>query len=129
MAKPELGAKRQCLNCGTRFYDLSRDPIICPKCGTVFQVAALTAASRARAAAAPVAAVAEDEVEVDPATAVADFVPLEDAEAAETKDVPTDDIEEDIGVAEEDTFLEPEEEGEDDVADLIDGDIENDEEA
>ncbi len=34
MAKPELGMKRTCVACGTRFYDLTRTPIICPKCGT-----------------------------------------------------------------------------------------------
>ena len=30
MAKPELGLKRQCVACGTRFYDLMRAPAICP---------------------------------------------------------------------------------------------------
>ena len=34
MAKPELGLKRTCVACGTRFYDLTRSPAICPKCGT-----------------------------------------------------------------------------------------------
>jgi uncharacterized protein (TIGR02300 family) len=34
MAKPELGLKRTCVACGTRFYDLARAPAICPKCGT-----------------------------------------------------------------------------------------------
>jgi uncharacterized protein (TIGR02300 family) len=34
MAKPELGLKRSCVACGTRFYDLARTPAICPKCGT-----------------------------------------------------------------------------------------------
>jgi uncharacterized protein (TIGR02300 family) len=34
MAKPELGLKRVCVACGTRFYDLTRSPAICPKCGT-----------------------------------------------------------------------------------------------
>jgi len=33
MAKPELGLKRSCVACGTRFYDLGRSPAICPKCG------------------------------------------------------------------------------------------------
>ena len=32
MAKPELGTKRLCGNCGAKFYDLSKDPIVCPKC-------------------------------------------------------------------------------------------------
>ena len=34
MAKPELGTKRVCVSCGTRFYDLTKTPAICPKCGT-----------------------------------------------------------------------------------------------
>ncbi len=34
MAKPELGLKRVCVSCGTKFYDLTRQPAICPKCGT-----------------------------------------------------------------------------------------------
>ncbi len=34
MAKPELGNKRICVACGTRFYDLTKVPAVCPKCGT-----------------------------------------------------------------------------------------------
>lgn len=34
MAKPELGTKRVCVACATRFYDLTRTPAVCPKCGT-----------------------------------------------------------------------------------------------
>ena len=34
MAKPELGSKRVCVSCQTRFYDLTRAPAVCPKCGT-----------------------------------------------------------------------------------------------
>ncbi len=34
MAKTELGTKRVCVACGTRFYDLGRSPAVCPKCGT-----------------------------------------------------------------------------------------------
>ena len=34
MAKPELGTKRVCVACGTRFYDLTKSPAMCPKCGT-----------------------------------------------------------------------------------------------
>ena len=34
MAKPELGTKRVCVACSTRFYDLTKVPAICPKCGT-----------------------------------------------------------------------------------------------
>jgi len=38
--RPEIGTKRVCLNCGTRFYDLRRVPPTCPKCGTEFIVVA-----------------------------------------------------------------------------------------
>jgi uncharacterized protein (TIGR02300 family) len=34
MTKPELGAKRVCVACGARFYDLGKAPAVCPKCGT-----------------------------------------------------------------------------------------------
>ncbi len=34
MAKPELGTKRVCVSCSARFYDLTKAPAVCPKCGT-----------------------------------------------------------------------------------------------
>ncbi|HEY3847979.1 MAG TPA: TIGR02300 family protein [Acetobacteraceae bacterium] len=34
MVKPELGTKRVCVSCGARFYDLTKRPAVCPKCGT-----------------------------------------------------------------------------------------------
>ncbi len=34
MAKPELGTKRVCVACSARFYDLTKVPAVCPKCGT-----------------------------------------------------------------------------------------------
>lgn len=34
MAKPDLGIKRTCVSCATRFYDLAKTPAVCPKCGT-----------------------------------------------------------------------------------------------
>ena len=36
MAIPELGAKQICPNCSSKFYDLTRRPAHCPKCGTEF---------------------------------------------------------------------------------------------
>ena len=51
LAKPEWGLKRTCLNCGVRFYDMKRDPIICPSCETEFDPLALVRPKRARAAA------------------------------------------------------------------------------
>ncbi len=36
MTKPELGTKRLCAGCNAKFYDLHKDPIVCPMCETVF---------------------------------------------------------------------------------------------
>lgn len=38
MAKPALGTKRICSGCAAKFYDLGKDPIVCPTCDTVFVV-------------------------------------------------------------------------------------------
>ena len=120
MAKPDLGMKRQCQSCGAKFFDMARDPIVCPKCGTTFQPVALSRA----AARAPVA---DDEADGD--TGNVELVSLEDADAADEKAVVVadDDIEIEDDAADE-TFLEEEEGDADDVADLIDGDLEDDEE-
>jgi uncharacterized protein (TIGR02300 family) len=34
MGKPELGQKCTCVSCSARFFDLGKNPAICPKCGT-----------------------------------------------------------------------------------------------
>jgi uncharacterized protein (TIGR02300 family) len=34
MVQAELGIKRVCVACSTRFYDLGKSPAVCPKCGT-----------------------------------------------------------------------------------------------
>src|SRR5215467_5976581 len=83
VAKPELGTKRLCANCAAKFYDLSKDPIVCPKCHTVMELVAVNARARPEPAAAPHAAAApapEEEV-VAPETAEAEFVSLEEADA------------------------------------------------
>jgi uncharacterized protein (TIGR02300 family) len=125
VAKPELGSKRLCMNCGAKFYDLNKDPAVCPKCGTPMQASAVTrvappAVARARPA--------EEEPELEKDGP--EMVSLDDVEAAEGgKETVEDDIDaEDVVATADDTFLEEEEEGEDDVSGLIDGDIEDDEE-
>ena len=52
MVKLEWGAKRSCLNCGARFYDLQQTSPTCPKCGTLFEVHPTTTRGRRGKAAA-----------------------------------------------------------------------------
>ena len=62
MAKPEWGVKRACLACGTHFYDMQKQPIVCPNCGTVFDPETIFKPRRARAEEAAAAAkVANDD--------------------------------------------------------------------
>jgi uncharacterized protein (TIGR02300 family) len=122
VAKPELGAKRQCQNCGAKFFDLNKDPIVCPKCRTVFQ-GLVARAERATAK--------EEEAE-DEAVAPAgvELVSLDEVEATEEKvaEPVVDEIEVEDDDTADDPFLEAEEEDEDDVSALIDGEIAPDEE-
>jgi uncharacterized protein (TIGR02300 family) len=50
VAKPEWGTKRLCTSCGARFYDLSRQPIECPKCHTVLDPDQVVRLKRSRSA-------------------------------------------------------------------------------
>ena len=137
MAKPELGTKRLCANCGTKFYDLSKDPIVCPKCHTVMELTTVATRARPETAAVAHAAPAAEEEVVAPETAEAEFVSLEEADAeAQGKKTPegeaAEGTEEEIELEDEPmddaTFIEEQEEGDEDVADII-GDVENEEEA
>jgi uncharacterized protein (TIGR02300 family) len=122
VAKPELGAKRQCQHCGAKFFDLNRDPIVCPKCGTIFQ--GVTARAER------VSAKDEDEEEEVAQPAGVEIVSLDDVEASEEKaaEPVVDDIDVEDDTEVDDPFLEEEEEDDDDVTTLIDGDIAPDEE-
>lgn len=132
MAKPELGTKRLCASCGAKFYDLNKDPVTCPKCGTVFEIAALIPRGR------PDARAATRETEPEAAeTPEADFVSLEEADAESTgskkpgaDDTDVEDVEIDDTLDDDDdsTFIEETEEEDTDVTEIIGGDIESDEE-
>ena len=98
MASPDLGEKRICPSCAARFYDLTKRPIVCPKCATSFQPDAImrTRRPRAGAAATPVREEAAEEVvtakgkpkpKVRPG---ADEDEDEDADEAEEKEVAED---------------------------------------
>ncbi len=127
MAAPELGTKRTCPVTGRKFYDLGKDPIVSPYTGQSYPRSAFEPTGRA--AAAKPAPDEEEEEEAEADAAAPETVSLDEAATEETvKDAPVEDIEVEDDAETDDAFLEEEEESDDDVADLIDGDIEPDEE-
>lgn len=123
--KAERGTKRTCQNgqCGARFYDLNRDPAVCPICGTTYELAVAPVALAAAAAAKP----------VDPrkvkkpvfAEAKSDDVP--EAEGDETL-VAIEDEEATTAGDDDETFLEEEEEDGSDMSNIIGGPVDDGEE-
>ena len=114
MVKPEWGTKRICPSCGTRYYDLLRKPVLCPKCSTPFDPEAFLRSRRARPA-------APAEKDLEPAGAEELETGLEPEEAEEVQEeeeaVPLEEAEE-----EDEELLEDASElgeDEDDMAEVI----------
>jgi uncharacterized protein (TIGR02300 family) len=132
MSKPAKGTKRVCQSCGARFYDLTRSPIVCPVCQTVYQV---TPPSTRRERAAPPEArakVAEElETVVTPSPNTISLEEVDeggdDAAAVEDDeeivvDLGDDDAEIPASDDDDDTFLEePEGDEETDVTGIVGG--------
>jgi uncharacterized protein (TIGR02300 family) len=127
LAKPEWGTKRICPSCGTRYYDLLREPIVCPKCATPFDPEAFLRARRARPAA-PVerelAPVGGDELDAD-----LDTEEIEETETVEEEDEDGEEEGEEVAIEPAEDEEEEEEliedaselgEDEDDMAEVID---------
>ena len=140
MAKSDLGTKRICPTTGKKFYDLNKSPVVSPYTGEVVPIAPVAPPRAARGDAARAAAAASATAAADqPEAAEAEeLVSLEEADAEENTGkvkavVPEseDDIEVDETIEDDDdddsTFIPDEEEGDEDVTDII-GDVGNDEE-
>ena len=110
MPKPELGSKRTCPECSARFYDLTKSPAECPKCGHTFDPEVLLKPRRQRA-----------DAKTASKAKAAEAVAEEQEEELETEDQDTEETEgEDEGVQEVGDEVLPEdslenEEDEDDV--------------
>jgi len=134
VAKPELGTKRLCANCAAKFYDLNKSPIVCPKCHTTMELAAIPTRPRPELATPVRAAAPVQEETLVPETQDAEFVSLEEADAeAQGKKadadaiVGDDDIEIDETIDDDAALIEEQEESDEDVTDII-GEREGDEE-
>ena len=136
MAKSDLGTKRICPTTGKKFYDLNKNPVISPYTGEVVPIAPVAPPRAVRGAAAAAAATTAPDMP-EPAEAE-ELVSLEEADAEENTGkvkaiVPEseDDIEIDETIEGDDdddsTFIPDEEEGDEDVTDII-GDVGGDEE-
>ncbi len=108
MASFEKGTKRQCQSCEMKFYDLGRDPIICPGCGEEFVIASTPTTKVKEEKVEPVVKpiVETDDIVIDP-----DTISLEEAEEDIVEDIPdVDDVEvevdDDVNADQQDTFLE-----------------------
>tara|TARA_R110002020_G_scaffold47707_58_gene135980 strand:- start:1316 stop:1861 length:546 start_codon:yes stop_codon:yes gene_type:complete len=124
MASSDRGTKRTDPETGKKFYDLNLDPVVSPYTGksyprSYFEQAAIVAKA-APVKAKPVKS-EEDEIEdeIDD-VAAPEIVSLEEADAEESgdEDIPdTDDVEvdEDLGDDDADTFLEEDEDDEDEL--------------
>ena len=99
MPKPEWGAKRTCDSCGVRFYDLNKDPIVCPECGASFALDALLKPRRGRAATAETPAEDAEVLDNDEDEAVLDDVAEDDAD--EAVEAASEAVEEDESEADE----------------------------
>jgi uncharacterized protein (TIGR02300 family) len=123
--KQARGTKRTCQSneCGARFYDLNRNPISCPVCGSIYELAssplALAAAGEEKASRRSRKAEFVEKVAVEPAGEVEADEALVEIEEAETGAVAGE---------EDETFLEEEEEEGGDVSNIIGGPVEGDEE-
>jgi uncharacterized protein (TIGR02300 family) len=123
--KAERGTKRTCQNpeCGSRFYDLNRNPITCPICSSVYQLAVSAAAV---AAAAPAAGEekAPRRPAKKPAYAVEGVKPADAPEAEGEEALPVVEGEDEPAAGDEDeTFLEEEEEDGSDMTGIIGGPV------
>lgn len=121
MSTKARGTKRTCQNsdCGVRFYDLNRNPVVCPVCNSEYVIAVSPTA---------VAAVAGDAAR-KPSPKKPEFKAKEpvaaDAPEAESEDALPDieTADDDVAPGEDETFLEEEEEDGGDVSNILGGPV------
>ena len=124
MSKPELGTKRDCPSCGAKFYDLNKNPVVCPKCEHEYVPDTGMKAKRAKPAEKPREKASKRVVAADDEGNVSLDAMRDDELAADSDD---DDIDiDDVGVDVDDdddsndAFLEDDEDG-DDVTGIVRG--------
>ncbi len=123
MSKPELGTKRDCPSCGAKFYDLNKNPVVCPKCKHEYVPDTGAKAKRAKAAEKPKektpkrAAVADDDGNIS-----LDAMRDDELAADSDDDIDMDDVDVDVeDDGDDDAFLPDDEDEDDDVTGIVRG--------
>jgi uncharacterized protein (TIGR02300 family) len=118
------GTKRTCQNqeCGSRFYDLNRDPITCPICDSAYviahaQLSAVDAAAIVAAEDKAARKAKKDQLDADNAASA-----IPGAEGEELADI--EGADEPLAAEGDETFLEEEEEEGGDMSNIIGGPVE-----
>src|SRR5258707_14854611 len=101
VVKAAWGTKRTCQSCGAHFYDLHKNPIACPKCGSIYDPEAIAKSRRGRSSAEKAAAARPAPRPVP--------VPVEETADPELEEIAAEGDEEEEGVIEDTSEL-----GEDD---------------
>jgi uncharacterized protein (TIGR02300 family) len=118
VAKAELGTKRTDPDTGKKFYDLNRDPVVSPYTGKAWPLSFFEENS---VAVKMEQAEEEDVQEVDTENQDVEVVSLEDADnensGDDIPDIGEDDV--DLGDDDDDTFLEEDEDEDDDMTGII----------
>lgn len=108
LVKPDWGTKRVCPSCDARFYDMKREPIVCPKCQTTIDLNAVAKPKRPKPAPAPakpapppavVEAVSDEVAAADPVAEDAEAEAIKEDGApveAASDDEDDDDVMEDV---------------------------------
>jgi uncharacterized protein (TIGR02300 family) len=107
LAKPEWGLKRTCLGCSARFYDMQREPIVCPSCEAEFDPLAMVRPRRARAAAA-----SQAKAKAAAAAPLAEAAETDDAEETADETLEVDDVA--IDLDDDDDDIAPDDDDDDD---------------
>ena len=97
MAKAEWGLKRLCPGCGARYYDMRKNPPVCPTCKTPFDPENLLRARRGRTADKKTA---KPEENIDDIATASDG-DNEDAIIEDAEELSDDPVEDVVDVAEE----------------------------
>jgi uncharacterized protein (TIGR02300 family) len=111
------GTKRTCQACEARFYDLGRDPVVCPMCGADYALPAEPAVATARAS--PFAN--KTGWRRQPLKRMAPELPAPEVMPSDrfATAAADEEVEEAATVAMDDNIAVPEEQDETDVADLV----------